>query len=715
MKKLFTLIFCSSAFSFLVLSTVTGQVAYTQQQSNYDLTSTSAGGDYNGTNELGMFMDGDNSGGGFAGTVKWKTLKDAATGGNARVLRIGDEFTITVSTRGVYYGTIGVSLNAGSLPSASWANRTSGRRLTIQQDGINFGNSGGRGSWYYTTGSTAEFGITPNSVRANYVIKFKLTAPNMANVTVNGTTLYDVALGGTTDATISNYAVFLSDDRSLAFNDNSGGRGDALWKQTTSVNNTGTIEIGSSNTTFSISNVIANGSAASNDGNPSINALIKSGTGTITLTAANTYTGTTTVSAGTLVLSNTSGAIASGNGVTVNGGTLRISENQTLASLTVSSGSVIVDDGKTLTIGTLTLTSGKITLGTGNVIANTISGGSASSYVATTGTGTLTINNVPASATLFPIGTSASANNYDPVTLTPASTGATFSARVKGSITNTLSPNMGNSALIVNREWDISRTGTASNTTLAFTPAASTIARNVDNSTTRPADGAAAVIGHWGGSSWDANIAATHNSGTWTTNAPYSGTFSPFIVADAAAVLSTELTDINVKAKGNTSLLTWQTASEKDNALFQIERSANATDFSPIGEVKGAGNSAAAKNYTFTDVAPLSGVNYYRLKAVDYNGAATFSKVVSVNFSSKNDGKMAIYPNPTRDVLRVDLNATEAATTLIQITDLMGRVVLSQSVTINKGANLLPFNVASLPSGAYFVKINGDVTRFVKQ
>lgn len=188
-----------------------------------------------------------------------------------------------------------------------------------------------------------------------------------------------------------------------------------------------------------------------------------------------------------------------------------------------------------------------------------------------------------------------------------------------------------------------------------------------------------------------------------------------FISYTVAAPLSVETTSFSVKKASTSTLLTWLTSSEKDNALFQIERASNATDFSPIGEVKGSGNSTAAKNYTFTDVAPLSGVNYYRLKAIDYNGTATLSKVVSVNFSSKNDTKIAVYPNPTRDVLRVDVNATEAATTLVQVSDLMGRVVLSQSVTVNKGANLLPFSVSSLPSGTYFVKVNGDVTRFVKQ
>jgi hypothetical protein len=178
--------------------------------------------------------------------------------------------------------------------------------------------------------------------------------------------------------------------------------------------------------------------------------------------------------------------------------------------------------------------------------------------------------------------------------------------------------------------------------------------------------------------------------------------------------LASEMTSFSAKKSTSSTELSWLTASEKDNATFQIERSANATDFSPIGEVKGAGNSNAVKNYTFTDATPLSGVNYYRLKAVDYNGAATLSKIVSVNFTGKNGDKTAVYPNPASDVLRVDYTSDAAATTDIQVTDLTGRVIISQNVSVTKGANLLPLNITSLPSGAYLVKINNDITRFVK-
>ncbi len=209
----------------------------------------------------------------------------------------------------------------------------------------------------------------------------------------------------------------------------------------------------------------------------------------------------------------------------------------------------------------------------------------------------------------------------------------------------------------------------------------------------------------------DVYITASTSDG----GASYASEMTPYTATFVLAVsLSAEMTSFSAKKSTTATALSWTTASEKNNGMFQIERSANATDFSPIGEVKGAGNSNAVNNYTFTDAAPLSGVNYYRLKAVDYNGAVTLSKVISVNFTGKSGDKTAAYPNPVSDVLRIDYTATDVTTTTIQVTDLTGRILISQNVSVSKGANLLPFNVSNLPSGAYLVRINNDITRFVK-
>ena len=122
-----------------------------------------------------------------------------------------------------------------------------------------------------------------------------------------------------------------------------------------------TLTVGGDNSSTSFSGNILNGSGAV--------ALIKQGTGTLTLSGNNTYTGTTTINAGK-IQSNSSGALSATNSVNVsNAGTLQISQNQTLANVTLAAGSTLtVDATKTLTIaGTLTINTGANVNGAGAI------------------------------------------------------------------------------------------------------------------------------------------------------------------------------------------------------------------------------------------------------------------------------------------------------------------------------------------------------------
>lgn len=112
-------------------------------------------------------------------------------------------------------------------------------------------------------------------------------------------------------------------------------------------------------TTLTVSNAIANGSNGSGD-------LVKEGLGTLSLSAANTYTGATSINAGTLnltgslastavtvaggTLTNANGGLAAGTNLTVNSGAVNINANDTIANLNGSGGSVTLASGKTLEV-----------------------------------------------------------------------------------------------------------------------------------------------------------------------------------------------------------------------------------------------------------------------------------------------------------------------------------------------------------------------------
>jgi Secretion system C-terminal sorting domain len=179
--------------------------------------------------------------------------------------------------------------------------------------------------------------------------------------------------------------------------------------------------------------------------------------------------------------------------------------------------------------------------------------------------------------------------------------------------------------------------------------------------------------------------------------------------------LAVEMSTFTARKQNNKEIaILWKTGQEKANKSFIIERSSDGLTFSNIGSLQGAENSVVEKAYNFTDVAPLQGVNYYRLTSVDAQGKETASKIVSVNFSDKLSNKLQIYPNPAHFDLQIELISDEETSKPVQVFDLAGRIILSRNALLTKGLNNISLDVNTFSSGTYLVKIGSEMSRFVK-
>lgn len=169
-------------------------------------------------------------------------------------------------------------------------------------------------------------------------------------------------------------------------------------------------------------------------------------------------------------------------------------------------------------------------------------------------------------------------------------------------------------------------------------------------------------------------------------------------------ILPVELLSFTGSLVDKSTVLNWQSATERNAKQFDVERSFDGQKFEKIGAVKAKGNSSSTVNYTLTDFKPAKGVNYYRLRQIDTDDDFVLSKVVSVEVSSIK--KMQVFPNPARDIVSV---IAEKADNYV-ISDLSGREILRGPLNDYQ----TDIQVSNLPSGVYFLTTKTAAVKFLK-
>ncbi|MBL7814643.1 MAG: T9SS type A sorting domain-containing protein [Saprospiraceae bacterium] len=164
-----------------------------------------------------------------------------------------------------------------------------------------------------------------------------------------------------------------------------------------------------------------------------------------------------------------------------------------------------------------------------------------------------------------------------------------------------------------------------------------------------------------------------------------------------------ELLSFIAKPMEKKILLEWQTATERNNDNFTIEKSLTGEKWETIGTVKGAGQSNQKQFYSFIDTKPVKGIQYFRLKQTDFDRTVTYSKVVSVQYQSSALAFVKVYPNPANTQISVGLNPeTPLAEAQIQLINVNGQVIMTK-----KDLNTLTteLDISNLSNGIYFVKV----------
>ena len=186
------------------------------------------------------------------------------------------------------------------------------------------------------------------------------------------------------------------------------------------------------------------------------------------------------------------------------------------------------------------------------------------------------------------------------------------------------------------------------------------------------------------------NSAAGYTAYTFTVSS-----FSQFMLVSPSITLPVKLVRFEAKPQKEQIDLSWQTADEKENSGFWLERSINGAHFEKQAWI--AANTSF--NYKHIDRFVQPGiVYYYRLQQVDFSGKHTYSAIRQAKVESFGF-VLQVVPNPATNNVKVYLSGSRQPVTL-QLLNAAGIRVGEWQQTSISGAPVI-LNVAHLPKGVY--------------
>lgn len=189
----------------------------------------------------------------------------------------------------------------------------------------------------------------------------------------------------------------------------------------------------------------------------------------------------------------------------------------------------------------------------------------------------------------------------------------------------------------------------------------------------------------------------------------FSDATSQLAIAMSNVILPLELLSFNGHNAGDVNVLNWETASEYNTDFFQLERSESEQNFTGIGQVPAKGISLSENKYSYTDLAPLPGHNYYRLKIFDQDNSFYYSNVVLIEMPAPAfQHSVEISPNPAADVVTLHMFSSMNDRVSLLLFDELGRLMSKRNFELFSGENNLSMDIAALPVATYLLQVQSS-------
>ena len=106
-------------------------------------------------------------------------------------------------------------------------------------------------------------------------------------------------------------------------------------------------------------------------------------------------------------------------------------------------------------------------------------------------------------------------------------------------------------------------------------------------------------------------------------------------------------------------------------------------------------------SYSFKDLSPFLGNNFYRLKQIDFNGDCKYSSIIRINLLAAEE--IILYPNPVTQLVYISGEGLFDEQTRVVLTNLEGKLL--ESIASHESSSTLVLNMSKYEAGVYIMTI----------
>ncbi|MEO7045041.1 MAG: T9SS type A sorting domain-containing protein, partial [Ferruginibacter sp.] len=286
-------------------------------------------------------------------------------------------------------------------------------------------------------------------------------------------------------------------------------------------------------------------------------------------------------------------------------------------------------------------------------------------------------------------------------------------------VTNVDRDGIDNSNHTIDRFWQIQTSGYVTNPSL--TNLVFTYNENEWNETGNNIIEGNLTAQSWNNTSdtWVTSGASTDNTSENTVTVPsvaVEDVNSWWTLVDQDYVLPLTILNFSAEKQNTNAVLKWTVTQQINVNYYEVQRSINAVDFSPIGKVNAISNNANSNNnYSYSDA--LNNINsntiYYRLRMVDRDGKFVYSTIKFISLTGNESNLIQVFPNPATIYFIIKFGSVIQGNYILAISDAAGKKVMTKEMAIAPNSTFYFHRGTDMAAGTYFISITGMKVKHV--